>query len=594
MFAISQRLLNLHNKQLDASGLAVFRMAISAVLFWEVWQLFVYRHLIFDTIPFIEHANIDYKYALLVWLVVIIALFLGCFTRLVAILNYLLTLVFFASIGNFGNHMLNVFVAINFLLMFTALSQVWSLDAVIAKLRYPNLRCQRKVSVLNYYSLVFMALGLVYVVSLFDKFFTDYWQNGLVIWKFASVPSEFARGDLSILLNQKHLMQAFAYLALAFETLFIFICFNKRFRLLALFGGVFLHLGILICFPFSPFALGFLALYILLIPVRFWANLGHLVASKKPMPLYFQLHVKRSKFLLILVRSFDVFHQFQCVETDFNVLAYKQLNTKPLVSLQSDFNDGRSQLNRCQFVFMRLPFFMPFGLLLYVPVLGGFVFQVFKRFGTFLFVVVYSDHSERQHIHSKLLQRYKLKCISVCLLVVCLLQAHALLQTKFATYANLPSGIIQVHNMARVVFGIGKHSIFTHSTKQQQLFSIGITHITDTQKVWLPLTKPNGQADYYKVDPVRRKSFYSSKNSVLDSLRLNTYVRDYTAFWSFKQGVDLDSTTFQVYIKKLKIPDVWEKDVYRNNIEKPWISLGTVTWRDTLYTSQLNHLKTIH
>ena len=65
-------------------------------------------------------------------------------------------------------------------------------------------------------------------------------------------------------------------------------------------------------------------------------------------------------------------------------------------------------------------------------------------------------------------------------------------------------------------------------------------------------------------------------------------------FWSGKNKVDLDNAHFNVYIKKLKIPTEWEKNLYQKNRNKPWISLGHIIWQDTLYTSKLKTQKLIN
>ena len=211
-----------YNKKVDATGLAIFRMIYGCILFCVVLELLKYRHLIFDEIPYLRFSNIDYKYVLILWLIVIWHIIMGLFTRIATIINYVLSVVFIATINNFGNHVFNIMVTINFLLMFISVARVYSIDAVFIKIQSPvnNIRSSN-VSVLNYYSLVFMSLGLMYFISIFDKLFVDYWANGMAIWTFFSIPSEFARDNFSFLLNNKILTQGLTYLSLIFETLFL-------------------------------------------------------------------------------------------------------------------------------------------------------------------------------------------------------------------------------------------------------------------------------------------------------------------------------------------------------------------------------------
>lgn len=64
----------LYQKKIDGTGLALFRIAYSLVLLCEVVQIFYFRHLIFDKIPFVEPSEIDLSYGLVLWMIAIIFL----------------------------------------------------------------------------------------------------------------------------------------------------------------------------------------------------------------------------------------------------------------------------------------------------------------------------------------------------------------------------------------------------------------------------------------------------------------------------------------------------------------------------------------
>src|SRR6478736_8899132 len=100
-----KKIKELYERQVDGSGIALFRIVYSAVLFCEVAQLFYFRHLVFDRIPFIEPPEIDVTYGLIAWMVVIVFLMLGLFTRQSAILNYAFSLVYIGTISNYAYHM---------------------------------------------------------------------------------------------------------------------------------------------------------------------------------------------------------------------------------------------------------------------------------------------------------------------------------------------------------------------------------------------------------------------------------------------------------------------------------------------------------
>lgn len=259
-FQIYQKLLN---KKIDPIGLSYFRMAYSLVLFLEVLQILYFKHLIFDKIPYIEPSEVDFSVALIAWLVAILFLFLGFRTKTAAIVNYLFSLTFIATIRSFEYHMFYVYMGINFLMIFLAISEDLSLDQFLKK------KVVRKVTVLNYYIPVLLAIGFVYIDSVFYKIISHNWTTGLGMWLPSSLPYA------SVLYNDEILNLKFVSLmagigTIIFEGIFIFVFFLKGFRVPLFVIGVGLHLGILLTFPIPLFGLGVIAIYLLMVPVSWW------------------------------------------------------------------------------------------------------------------------------------------------------------------------------------------------------------------------------------------------------------------------------------------------------------------------------------
>ena len=67
MRKINNFLSNAYNKQIDGTGLAVFRIFYCIVLLCEIIQMYYFRHLIFDKIPFVEIAEIDFAFRRNAW-----------------------------------------------------------------------------------------------------------------------------------------------------------------------------------------------------------------------------------------------------------------------------------------------------------------------------------------------------------------------------------------------------------------------------------------------------------------------------------------------------------------------------------------------
>jgi hypothetical protein len=158
-----------YHQEIDATGLAFFRMLFALVLFFEVHQLSSYRHLIFDAVPNLAFSDINLNIAFIIWKGSIVFIFIGLFTRFSSAINYILSLILIGSIGNFEYHVFYAYMGINFVLMFMPVSRVWSLDRLILKLRYSNAKFHydppKTASVMGYWIPLFIGVGLVYFDS---------------------------------------------------------------------------------------------------------------------------------------------------------------------------------------------------------------------------------------------------------------------------------------------------------------------------------------------------------------------------------------------------------------------------------------------
>ncbi len=253
----------IYDKKVSATGLAVFRITFFLNFFFEILFLFNKRQLFFDPVPFLEPFELDFTIPLLLWLVVIFGIIIGVYTRLLVILNYLFVLIFISSLTKFEYHMDFVYSGVCFVLMFVPLSNTLSVDSV------RNKNFNKRVSQFYYFFIVFVGIGMVYLDSVLYKFVSQLWLNGLGVWLPASIPQITILNDQWIL-NQKGIMLFLGYLTLVFEALFIFLFWIKKLRVPFLIIGVGLHVGIYLEFPIPHFALGMLALYLLMVPNYFW------------------------------------------------------------------------------------------------------------------------------------------------------------------------------------------------------------------------------------------------------------------------------------------------------------------------------------
>lgn len=274
----------LYNKKIDGSGLAIFRIAFSIVLLCDILYIYYFKNLIFDRIPFLVPYEIEIWPVFLFWIPSVLMLILGLFTRTAAIINYMCTVITIGTITTFEYHMFYTYLIINFLLIFLPVSRNYSLDRFFLKLKTSEdtniYEPSRKVSILAYYLPIFMGIGFVYFDSVLFKWTSPLWLNGLGVWLPASVP-QVALFNLSPLLNLEYIVIGLGYITLIFETIFIFTFWSKKWRIPLLIIGLVLHLGILITFPIPFFALGFSAIYLLMVPVKFWHYISSILRNPK-------------------------------------------------------------------------------------------------------------------------------------------------------------------------------------------------------------------------------------------------------------------------------------------------------------------------
>ena len=259
---------NLIDRKISPIGLGLFRIVYCLVLLLEIFEIFQFRHLIFDPIPFIKMAEFSFGWLLLVWMLVILTLMVGWQSRIMAWANYVFSVLILGGFTLFEYHIDYIFISINLLLPFMPISRALSLD------RWRRaIHGVQEVPVIFYHIVVWVGLGMVYFDSVFWKINMEIWKEGLGFWLPASLP-HIIIANYQTFLNQAWLAKSLGYLTFAFESLFLFLFIFPRLRLTLCIIGIGLHLGILLVFPIPWFALGVLGLYILMLPYSYYEKLA--------------------------------------------------------------------------------------------------------------------------------------------------------------------------------------------------------------------------------------------------------------------------------------------------------------------------------
>jgi predicted DCC family thiol-disulfide oxidoreductase YuxK len=601
---------SLFTTKVDAIGLSIFRMFYSIVLFLELTQLYTYRSIIYDKEPFKYTGELDVSFIFYFWFVVVVFLFLGLFTRYVTILNYIFGVIIFSSAIKFEYHVFYAYVGINFLLIFMPISRVLSLDSLLQKLKYSSIYkpylIDRKVLKINYVVPVFVAIGLVYFDSIFHKFSSKMWMDGLGVWLPSSLPM-VTWNDTSILLNQKWLMLFLGYLVLVFETVFIFLFWFKRFRVPFFILGVFFHIGILIAYPIPWFALTVIAVYLLLVPVNYWRFLVSKIKLKNSIyTFYYDLECPLCNKVVIIIRHFDIFETISCIPVQGNyynnnaLLNYDEETL--LINIHGVTKSGKVFVGFWAYVAllkaMRYTYLI--GILFSLPVISTIGHKIYNYIaGNRLTerctaencaIPVYTPPpSENDDFLIKGWNKLRLTSF-FWKLVILFLSFGQFLMIWFTT--SIQSNFPKVESFNKIVgvpyenskwfyqefFGLTHHPVFmfkNHFEGYKVIFKIESIDIYGNKKL-VPLLNENGMCTNSYANGCFWVNYTFRVND--PKFDLNVYEKGiipYLKYFEHKNLIKLNS--YFVFVKKIEPKEEWEYNFLKNQINTPWKKAGEIS-----------------
>lgn len=218
------------------------------------------------------------------FLLSLLALALGFFTRFAAILAYVLHVAFVHRNPGvmFGVDMISTFFFLY--LCFADANARWSLDAWLG-------RAASRQSLRGHlaFRLMQIQLCVVYGFSGLEKLKGTRWWDGSALWDVLSM-GNLQRFDLSFVAHVPLALASVVYVVLFFEVYFPVLVWLKNFRLPMLAFGLAMHLGIFVFMNLPSFAFMMISLYVLfLTPAeveRSMQVIGRLIGrlSGRPIP----------------------------------------------------------------------------------------------------------------------------------------------------------------------------------------------------------------------------------------------------------------------------------------------------------------------
>lgn len=629
MIKLSLFLKNSFDKKIDGTGLAVFRIVYSIILLCEIAQMYYFRHLIFDEVPYIHRAEIDFGIPIAIWFISVVFILFGAFTRFFTILNYIVGLILVGSIHSFEYHVFYAYMGINFMLMFMPISKSLSLDRLFTKLKYSNTTFQYnpniKVSQFYYFIIPLMGLGIVYLDSVFYKVVTPMWYNGLGSWLPSSLPM-MTHTNTSLLLNQEWIVKSIGWITILFEAMFIFLFFRKKWRVIITIFGLILHLGILLEFPIPWFALIACAVYIFIIPISFWKFLNRKETKAPSLNVYYDSECPLCVRTKIIVSHFNSQNKiaFKTVQFDAkDAVELKKIETSVLLDdIHSVDKNGKvyNGVNTYIQILARIWYFYPLSLLLRTPGINSLANKVYSY-------VAKNRNTERcteencgynppniiDYDKFKILKDFSfqdLKLLSWKIFIVFSLLVQFMLVTHSWSFEKIREGLnikntsvdkkyMNITNgigkLTKTFFGLTEHQVFTdriHFDDYNHIISVIYKDKNGNEK-WLPIIDKEGHADFYIYGSNWVNWTFRVNGMIVDQDMLAAGVKRYSAFWAKKNNVNLKDAQFIIKVKKIEAPKKWEKDFLNKQIAKPWIDGGYVEWKDNRFVSYIKNIESL-
>jgi uncharacterized membrane protein YphA (DoxX/SURF4 family)/predicted DCC family thiol-disulfide oxidoreductase YuxK len=600
-----------------AQGLALFRIFFGIVFFCETAQMFYFRELIFDPIPFIKAAEIDTTIPLIVWSICIFCIIIGAFTRQASLINYIFTLIFISALHQFEYHIDYSYIAINFLLIFVPSGRSFSIDRLFEKLKYSTSRDlyipPSTTSILSYLSIVGMGIGLVYFDSLFSKLASPMWLNGLGFWLPTSIPF-VTFWDMSPILNIKWLAIFLGYLTLIFEGVFLFGIWERKYRIPLTILGVGLHIGILFTYPIPWFALSIIGLYILLLPYEWWPNFHQKLKRKTPsLTIYYDEKSSLSNRVKIIFNHFDFWGslQFKGFQTHASSdTALKEVSKEALLyNIYSVNNEGKIYEGLAAYVqiFARIWFLWPMSVFLRLPLIKQIASKIYGYVVQSHFGEVYKEENSvvafpsapPQYDRIKLFNNVYLRDIKVasilfftlfCVAAQSISITRSLLIDDLGKKLGIETYVKKVKLVAVAIkpfthqfLGITEHAVFidrSHFDGFNHMVSVSYVN-PQGEEIWLPIINKNGQVGSYNTGRQWKGWVFCALNRTFIEDRFYDMARKYTAFWAKKNGVSLKKKAiFKFRVKKNDSVNAWKYNFLRDQMDKPWVYAGQMVWEN--------------
>ncbi len=517
---------------------------------------------------------------------------------------------------DFGGGFDSFMIGANFFMIFMPLDKSFAVDLLRKKLQTPfkhySQHLKPDVSILAYTIPVTICLGFLYFDSAIHKLFAEHWRNGLGAWLPATMPYYISPINMTWLLNNELLQKTLGYIIFVFQFGFVFLVHNARLRPFLFIIGVALHIGIIITLNIYPFGISMLIFYCLVMPFSWYRRLEIFITAKSPtLTVFYDKECPLCCRTILTLNHVDIFETIdfkaaQTYATDHPALDKIEPETllKDLYALDEN-NNVYEGVNTYAQILIKMRYTMLLGYLLKAPGIHQLACYYYRKIADSRIRVSCDSHciaTTSENITSiSLYQRIfesepgrqtkqSIHKISKILLLLFLLQINSSIHYGLFYRLNLlknPSPIVS--NITRIsnsiilfstsFLGITPHALYLHDHFEGYHHLIAITYRdAHGKEKWLPLVSPEGRMESPNWGRVHSMWANIAVTPHIDHQRLSKFIMKTSAFWGIKSGLDLDTTTFIIKLKKINSPSHWIEDLLKSNLSGSWQNIGSAKW----------------
>ncbi len=611
----------LYHTKVPATGVGLLRLLFGLVTLQEVFFLLYFNHLIFDPIPYLDIEFPMISFFLCLWALIAASLVVGYRCQQAIIANYLFWIVFvnFTPMqrdfdGGFDLFMIGA----NLLMIFMPIGKAFSVDNLRIKFQQPfkhySSYTPQQVSSLAYSLPVIICLGFLYFDSAIHKMFAEHWRNGLGAWLPASIPYYISAINMTWLLDSEILQKTMGYLILVFQFSFLFLFHFRYLRPLYFVLGAGLHIGITLTLNIYPFGIGMLIFYSLILPFSWYQKIGNYLIAKTPrLTVFYDEQCPLCAKTILTINHFDIFKCIDFKGAQTYASKYSEINKISRTTLLTDLyalDDNHvvySGVETYAKILINMRYLAFVGYCLNVPFIYHFACKKYRAIADSRTRISCDSHCEPVKIEtvtqfslydqifhptSEKSARRNIHRISKILILISLLQINSsvyyglIYRLDIDTKSNVVTALLTkvsnsfVHYSSAFI-GITPHALYLHDHFEGYDHLLAITYLDDSGKEkWLPFVTEEGRMASPNWGRVHSMWANIAVSPTIDHWRLSKFIMKTTAFWGIEEGLDLNSTTFTIKLKKISAPFHWVEGLLTSNLSGKWTTIGNATWDD--------------